>query len=341
MDIQNHFYGHSAALAAYAGMTRPRHIDGLIQHGWTVASPVATHFADLASAAPCGHLFVWSHRARGWSPADPDVNPRFRTTAIGAPFLYLLQIAGPAPKAGEGPAVVFPFHGTRLHEIEGDQRAFARQVLDREGPSLISIHSDDLRRPQVVDAWRSAGHTITSAGDRRDPAFLGRQLWLLQHARTVVSNRLATATMYGAVAGRPIRIYGPDFRIPGGDEAASDANLRRLWPEFYEEEPDPAMTRSIAETELGLGDLRTVVELKQLLGWNRPNPRPAVRYWAGAPLRKAAMVLNLTNRPEGTKSEVEGVSPFTFLKDPLEHLPAALPRRVVTGPVQPEVLIRP
>ena len=31
MDIQNHFYGHSAALALAAGLPRPRHIPGVLQ----------------------------------------------------------------------------------------------------------------------------------------------------------------------------------------------------------------------------------------------------------------------------------------------------------------------
>ena len=88
MEAQNHFYGHSAALAAYAGLTRPRHIAGLVQHGWTAGSPVDTHFRDFPTLRddspgrwPTGarRLLVWSHESRGWSP-DPSVE----TVPIGA-----------------------------------------------------------------------------------------------------------------------------------------------------------------------------------------------------------------------------------------------------------------
>jgi len=47
VDIQNHFYGHTAALAAYAGLSRPRHVAGLIQHGWTTVPPIPVNFGDF------------------------------------------------------------------------------------------------------------------------------------------------------------------------------------------------------------------------------------------------------------------------------------------------------
>ena len=83
MDIQNHYYGHSAVMAAYAGLSRPRHVAGLLQHGWTATSPVDAHFADfpLVGRDPKRRrLLVWSHASRAWSPSEQD-RP---TTAVGA-----------------------------------------------------------------------------------------------------------------------------------------------------------------------------------------------------------------------------------------------------------------
>ena len=72
MESQNHFYGHSAALAVYAGRSRPRHIHGLVQHGWTAVSPVETHFRDFPrvglEADSRRRLLVWSHESRAWDP---------------------------------------------------------------------------------------------------------------------------------------------------------------------------------------------------------------------------------------------------------------------------------
>ena len=85
MDIQNHYYGHSAALALHAGLDSVRHVHGLLQHGWTVRSPSLVHFSDFARLPRTSRRLVWSHRARGW---DPTEDP-FLTAPIGAPFLYL------------------------------------------------------------------------------------------------------------------------------------------------------------------------------------------------------------------------------------------------------------
>src|SRR5918994_6819186 len=89
MEAQNHFYGHSAALAAYVGRSRPRHIHGLVQHGWTAVSPVTTHFRDFpavgTSAGPrSARLLVWTHESRGWDPGREE----HETTPIGAQLVY-------------------------------------------------------------------------------------------------------------------------------------------------------------------------------------------------------------------------------------------------------------
>ena len=77
MDTQNHFYGHTAALAAYAGLSRPRHVAGLIQHGWTTVPPIPVNFGDFPNVEKSGRrqLFVWSHGSRAWDPAQ---SPRGR-----------------------------------------------------------------------------------------------------------------------------------------------------------------------------------------------------------------------------------------------------------------------
>jgi len=62
VDTQNHFYGHTAALAAYAGLSRPRHVAGLIQHGWTTIPPIPVNFGDFPDVERDGRrkLFVFT-----------------------------------------------------------------------------------------------------------------------------------------------------------------------------------------------------------------------------------------------------------------------------------------
>ena len=89
MDTQNHFYGHTAALAAYAGLSRPRHVAGLIQHGWTTVPPDPGQLRGLPRRREGRRrtLFVWSHGSRAWDPAQ---SPR-QSFALGAPWAYLVS----------------------------------------------------------------------------------------------------------------------------------------------------------------------------------------------------------------------------------------------------------
>lgn len=319
MDIQNHYYGHSAVLALHAGLDSVRHIDGLVQHGWTVRSPSLVQFADFATLPRTARRLVWSHRARGWDPrADP-----FETIPIGAPFLYLSALTSGMRVIPRDATVVFPVHDTRIVKIANVDAELAREVADREGPALICLHPEDLNSPEKSRTWTQFGHTVVSAGARRDPLFLGRILNLVRSARRVVSNQLSTAIVYAAAEGTETAIYGPDaFNGVLGTEIAE--RTRELWPEFHDD-TDPGIRRSIALAELGRSHLLNPDELRAALGWDRHSPIPFLNYWAGAPMRKAGAVLGLVKRPEGAQDPGAGTSPLVFLRHPLSHLPGRLP----------------
>ncbi|MFJ3956453.1 hypothetical protein [Arthrobacter sp. NPDC090010] len=342
MDIQNHFYGHSAVLAGYAGLDRPRHFQGLLQHGWTPVTPIRTHFADLAGSAPAGNLFTWTHDSRGWTEEQSQQETGFSSTPIGSPALYLAEMIernGERPEPTLG-TVVFPFHGTRLVAVEGDQAAYAREIFEKEGPSLVCMHADDLQRPDVVAAWKDAGHQLTTAGERRDPDFLAKVLWLIMNSRKVVSNRLATALVYAAAVGTPIEIYGPHFQIAGIQEESSEEYLRKLWPEFYDPEVTPEALQALARAELGAASMRSPEELRDVLGWNGRGFVAGFHYWLGAPLAKAAAILGLKKREVGPVVNAVKVSPWHFVFHPMEHLPDRLPKKVSTRLVQPPLDIQ-
>ncbi|HEY0248905.1 MAG TPA: hypothetical protein VGC45_11655 [Gryllotalpicola sp.] len=319
MDIQNHYYGHSAALALHVGLSSIRHINGLVQHGWTMESPSLVHFADFARLPRTARRLVWSHEARGWDPVrDP-----FSTTPIGAPFLYLSALTAGTPVAHHDVTVVFPVHDTRLVKIENDDVAFARELADREGSAVICLHPEDLDRPDKLRTWTQFGHTVVSAGSRRDPLFLGRVLHLVRSARRVVSNLLSTAVVYAAAEGTETAIYGPEVSI-GVLGTRVSQRARELWPEFHDD-TEPTVRQSIALAELGSAHLLDPHALRAALGWDRRSPAPFLSYWAGAPLRKAGAVLGLVQRPTGAQDAGSEASPLAFLRHPLSHLPSRLP----------------
>jgi hypothetical protein len=340
MDIQNHYYGHSAVFARYCGAKRLRHVSGLIQHGWTVSSPVTAQFGDFAGWGPSRRRLSWTSTSRAWSPEDPGnffEDGTNMLTAVGAPYLYLLDAArenGSVPARGDR-ALVLPLHGTALLKVDGDHGAYARIVREVDGPATVCLHNDDLHDEEILSAWQSAGHRVVSAGDRRDPLFIGRILWMMSEARRVVSNRLSTSIMYAAASGADVAIYGPDFRL--GHNAAADPGLvmRDFWPEFYDEATPQDVLSKLAEAELGRGDMRRPEELSALLGWDSSTLAPFVEYWASGPLTKAQTVLGLKKVPEGAHATESGLSPWHWIKHPLKHLPSPLPKLPPLTAIEP------
>ena len=341
MESQNHFYGHSAAFAAYLGRSRPRHIPGLVQHGWAAGSPVATHFRDFANIGAPGssdrlRLLVWSHGSRAWDP----IGERHRTTAIGAPFVYLARAAGgpPAPSDEREQVVLMPVHGIQTQRVRGDHLELARLWRDQEGPASVCLYAADTQDREIVAAYRQAGHRLVTLGERMDPAFLWRLWTMLGRARRVVSNRLSTPVLYAAHLGADVGVYGDAMRIDGEGSADND-RLKALWPELHAEHVDPAASSAISARELGVDHLLCPDQLERVLGWQRRPGRPALDYWTLSPARRAAVNLR---RRASTPGPAIGGAPDSlgwsaWLRGALSYLPRPLPRSIpVAGePIEP------
>jgi hypothetical protein len=324
MDIQNHFYGHTAALAGYAGLSRPRHVAGLIQHGWTNVSPISVNFGDFPDVEKKGtrKLFVWSHGSRAWDP-ELSVRPSF---PLGAPWAYLVSTEPVrtrlADTQGSG-VLIMPLHSTRIIEVKGDQASLARSYLRTEGPSTVCLHAEDIQKPEIVASWLDAGHRVVTAGARHDPDFLSRILALVLDAERVVGNRLMTPVLYAASLGRDVGVYGDPMSISGAELHGQEA-IRAQWPELHGESLDRAKTTDLARSELGFQHLLGPAELRSVLGWDGRSAGPAWQYWAGAPLRKTMNVLGLGERDPGSTEKTVGASPTAWLKHPMSHLPRPL-----------------
>jgi hypothetical protein len=330
MDIQNHFYGHTAALAGYAGLARPRHVAGLIQHGWTTVPPIPVNFGDFPDVEKKGtrKLFVWSHGSRAW---DPAVSPR-ASFPLGSPWAYLVSTQAArralAETRGSGVLIV-PLHSTRIVQVLGDQGSLAQAYLRTEGPSTVCLHAEDIQKQQIVDSWLDAGHTVVTAGPRHDPDFLSRILALVLASERVVANRLMTPVLYAASLGRDVGVYGDPLSISGAELHGQDA-IRSLWPEMHGETLDRGVSTELARRELGFQHLLGPAELRSALGWQGRSAGPAMQYWAGAPLCKAMNVLGLGERDPGSTEKQVGASPVAWLRHPMSHLPRPLPARAAS-----------
>ena len=336
MDTQNHFYGHTAALAAYAGLPRPRHVAGLIQHGWTTVPPIPVNFGDFPGVERGGRrkLFVWSHGSRAWDPAQSARH----SFALGAPWAYLVSTEAArrhlAGSQGSG-TLIMPLHSTRIVEVRGDQGSLAQEYLRTEGPSTVCLHAEDIHKPDIVGSWMDAGHRVVTAGPRHDPDFLSRILALVLASERVVANRLMTPVLYAASLGRDVGVYGDPLSVSGAEIHGQGA-IRSLWPELHGPFLDREVTTDLARTELGFQHVLEPAELRSALGWTGRSAGPALQYWVSAPVRKAMNVLGLGERAPGSTEEQVGASPLAWLKHPMSHLPRPLPAHAATLDPLPE-----
>ena len=332
MEAQNHFYGHSAAHAAYLGLPRPRHVRGLVQHGWTAVSPVGTHFRDFPEVGrrpdDPRRLLVWSHSSRAWDPAAEQ----HATTAVGAQLAYLARAAGdtPAPRDERDRVVLMPVHGIQTQRVRGDHRGLAEGWREAEGVATACLYASDAADPDILGAYRSAGHRVVVLGERLDPDFLWRLWTLLGRAERVVSNRLSTPVLYGSHLGADIGVYGDALRIDG-EAAEQNDRVRELWPELHAERVDREVARGVVDAELGVDDLREPAELARLLGWDRPTALQATQYWTSSVAQRTVVNLRRKAAAPATQPSAdagEGLSLFQWLRAATSYLPRPLPRTI-------------
>lgn len=326
MEAQNHYYGHSGALARYVGLRGPRHIRGLVQHGWTAESPLETHFRDFPDIGARGgrdnrSLFVWSHSSRAWTPGAART-----TVPIGAPWVYLCESMEPPPP-GSG-TVILPVHGIPTQRLHGDHARVAKDWADTEGPSTVCLYHVEAGDPRVVAAYRDAGHSLVMLGARTDPAFLSRLYRLLTGANRVVSNRLSTPVIYAAALGIEVAVHGDPMVLEGEQQGAHD-RVSRLYPEFIDASATATERRAVADLEVGVAHLREPAELQQLLGWDREmRLGPWLEHWVGAPAARAVTNLRRRSSAGGATGDgavaVGGQSAASWLRGALTYLPHPL-----------------
>jgi hypothetical protein len=144
------------------------------------------------------------------------------------------------------------------------------------------LYFTEAREPATVREYVRAGHRVVTLGDRWAPEFLLRLYGMFQGAELAVSNRLSTSIFYAAGLGIATRVHGDPMRT-SWDAADRYDRVSDLWPEFHTESPDVDAQQAVANDELGLSDLRTGAELRELLSWPASGPRNFYYYWVGSP----------------------------------------------------------
>ena len=255
----NEFYGHRAILAEYAGLTRPTPIRGMVQHGWSLA----TGLPDRRRRVERLPAFVWSERnVRRCADADHR-----NVTKIGAPFLYLRELADVPPSPAAPSTILYPYHTSEWDPLEGSHNNVIEAVKEREeGPVTACLYWLEFENTEIRRTYEDAGFRVICHGRRDDPGFLRRQFDELARHSRVITNRTCTALFYGGAMGREIDVYGEVFAWVGGTQAAIDAQ-EQAFPDLVRGDLSNDDMLALSEQELGFDGLRSPDELRDLLGW--------------------------------------------------------------------------
>ncbi len=242
-----------------------------LQHGWVPGPGVRPE----CQGEPWTKL-VWSHRnlAQARALGIPSVD------SIGAPFLYLPEVADAAPSRGARSLLAVPFHSWEQEQVVGDFEAYADALatLERDGfsPITVCLYHVDHRDASLRERFTRRGFEVVTMGPRDgNPSFLVRQRELIRAHRYVTSNRVATVAFYTLVSGRPFFFHGPVFGVSGTDdprgERFAEWQMRELGALAYDVFRD-TVERAIGERELGLEYKRPPEEIGRLLGFGAMGP---------------------------------------------------------------------
>ena len=100
-----------------------------------------------------------------------------------------------------------PVHGIQTQRVRGDHGALAGAWRDAEGPATACLYAADAEDPDILQAYRRAGHRVVVLGDRLEADFLWR-LWTLLGRATPgrVQPALDPGVLRGAPRGRHRRL---------------------------------------------------------------------------------------------------------------------------------------
>lgn len=273
MHHANHFYGHAHIMARYVGLPEPPRIWGYLQHGWNMYDGFAVGTV-FAARYP---KFVYSHACarRGWAFGMRDY------VVVGAPWNYLLQMEkqdewAAADHKREG-TIVYPFHGWEGQQVAGDHESYIAEIRETEGdvPITICLYINEYEQPRVRKIYERAGFRVITHGKRgylwrdTDTEFLYKQLAEVRAHKRVVSNRMTSALLHGALAGAEVGVYGDPMEL--GDDHAILGGAHRpqaLYPEFHQPAVPHDVAREISVMELGADQLLPKEEIIDLFGWS-------------------------------------------------------------------------
>jgi hypothetical protein len=268
----NHFYGHAHIMGRYVGLDDPPRIWGYLQHGWNMFDGFAVGTV-FAAGFP---KFVYSQACarRGWAYGQRGY------VVVGAPWVYLLELEPQAEWQRTAPTregtIVYPFHGWEGQQLVGDHERYIDQIKDTEGdvPITVCLYFAEYEERSVRRLYEDAGFRVITHGERgylwqdTDVEFLYKQLAEVRAHKRVVSNRMTSALLHGALAGAEIGVYGDPMELNVDHAILGGARKPQvLFPEMHTEAVPQDVAVEVSRQELGADSLMCPEEVIDVFGW--------------------------------------------------------------------------
>ena len=190
-------------------------------------------------------------------------------TAIGAPFLYLIESQPTevvnAKRAG---TLVFLPHSAEQHRVRHEYPDFIEFVESETPPPYVaSVFFQDLR-PELLRFLADRGWKSICFGRRSDPTFLLRLRDQASLRECAVGEHMQTGLLYAGMMGCLIRTLGVNRSARLARERYDDHRDIAQWESEFGTEFSKDSAMEVAGRELGVSLLKPVNALKRALGWS-------------------------------------------------------------------------
>lgn len=262
---ENRLYGHLSILSEYCGITEPVWLNGYLQHGWNGCDG----FSNYTGHKRLSKKYIWSKRALD------DLVSRGGKNAyvIGSPWLYNLKQKNKLetnPVSNSKKIIAYPLHAQPWAPKNYLHSEYASFLKENYGEITISLHWTDYSNFEVLNTYKSLGHTPITYGvgtpwiEGFDNNFLNNQLLQLENHGKIVTNAMQTSVLYAMSLGLPVEFGGPASWKKKIDEVGTYGDYGQdYWREQVLTQPENTW-----KTELGFEELLSPKELMTTLGWN-------------------------------------------------------------------------
>jgi len=265
------FYGNGDIIRKYCRFTTLLPLPILLQHGWNIKP--TNH--DAVTDAP--ENWYWNEKLRELYTTS---FPQLSTRAVGAPFLYLLELLKyrELPIDTRKGSIVFPSHSSALCEMNCDFQEYAtilEQLPEEYKPITVCLYHIDQEKG-FDKIFLDRGFSITSNGKGiHDKYFLYNFIENTKNKRFAFSNQMTSALLYASVMGLTSYFLGPKFFINITDPEYYQSNYNdslREWEQncqqyFIFPNCDRTRQKMFAEQELGKDIMLNPIQMQRSL-WN-------------------------------------------------------------------------